>query len=529
MRKRWISALLALVLTAVLLPAPAQAAAADASAGSRLTGADREVYDYLKAEIVKVAQGARTSTEFRIPDLDSLSWSLKELDAAGDGRSDVLAKLEKRFGQSLHIRRVYDCLAADLPFDLFWKGNQYSWDFAQTRQGDRAFIRNLTIHFQVSQDYRGSGEHRVDPAKIAAAGRAADNARAIVAKHADKSDYGKLTAYREEICALTAYDMGALDGAVPYGDPWQAVAVFDGDKDTNVVCEGYAKAFKYLCDLSDFDGDVACYLVSGTMGGGDHMWNVVRMEDGRYYLADLTNCDTGMIGAEDKLFLAGASGSERTWTVDRKGIQVSYTYDEGEKGLYTEGWPALSAGDYVEPEPGSAAADPSVNGSSPFRDVLPEAYYAQAVDWAVGEAITNGTSADSFSPGRTCTHAEILTFLWRAAGEPASYGDASLALGGEYYAPAVRWAQELDMLEPGFDPQAGCARSDAVRYLWCAFDRPDSGAERFDDVPDSAPYAQAVGWAVEEKITNGTSADSFSPRQLCDRGQIVTFLYRAYQ
>ena len=76
MRKRWISALLALVLTAVLLPAPAQAAAADASARSRLTGADREVYDYLKAEIVKVAQGARTSTEFRIPDLDSLSWSL---------------------------------------------------------------------------------------------------------------------------------------------------------------------------------------------------------------------------------------------------------------------------------------------------------------------------------------------------------------------------------------------------------------------------------------------------------------------
>lgn len=85
------------------------------------------------------------------------------------------------------------------------------------------------------------------------------------------------------------------------------------------------------------------------------------------------------------------------------------------------------------------------------------------------------------------------------------------------------------MLEPGFDPQAGCARSDAVRYLWCAFDRPDSGAERFDDVPDSAPYAQAVGWAVAEEITNGTSADSFSPQQLCDRGQIVTFLYRAYQ
>ena len=526
MKKRWPCALLALALSLVLLPAPAQAAKGDGSAGSRLTGVDREVYDYLKAEIGKVARGTRSDTDFRVPDLDGLSWTLKELEAAGNGQSDVLAKMEKRLNQTLHIRQVYDCLSSDLPYDLFWKGNQYSWDYVQARQGDRAFIRNLTIRFQVSRDYRGNGETRTDAGKIAAANRAAKNAQAIVERHADKSDYGKLTAYREEICALTAYDMETLNNGAPYGDPWQAVRVFDGDPDTNVVCEGYAKAFKYLCDLSDFDGGVACFLASGTMDGGDHMWNVVRMGDGQCYLVDLTNCDTGMIGAEDKLFLSGAAGSGKTWTVDKKGCRVSYTYDDDQKGLYTDGWLALSAGDYVEPEPGSVVI--AVKPAVPFRDVPPDAYYAGAVAWAVDQEITQGTSEDEFSPGQTCTHAEILTFLWRAAGEPASYGDLSV-LGQEYYAAAVRWAREKDMLDGDFDPQEGCARSDAVWYIWCAFERPEARPGRFDDVPGDAGYAGAVAWAVEAGVTQGTSEDEFSPGELCDRGQIVTFLHRAYQ
>lgn len=526
MKKRWTAALLALALSLALLPAPARAARGDGSAGSRLTGVDREVYDYLRAEIVKVARGSRSNTDFRVPDLDSLSWSLEELNAAGGDRSDILAKLGDKFGQTLHIRQVYDCLSVDLPYDLFWKDNQYSWDYTQVRQGDRVLIRDLTIRFQVSQDYRGSAPDRTSAAKIAAADRAAKNARDIVAKHADKSDYEKLSAYREEICALTAYDMDTLNNGAPYGDPWQAVYVFDGDPDTNVVCEGYAKAFQYLCDLSDFDGDVVCCLASGEMDGGDHMWNVVCMGDGQRYLVDLTNCDTGMVGAQDKLFLAGASGSEQSWTVDKPGCRVTYVYGDDQKGLYADGWLSLSAGDYVEPEPGSVviAVKPS-----PFLDVLPEAYYADAVAWAVAGEITQGTAPDAFSPDETCTHGQILTFLWRAAGEPLSYGDAALALGEEYYSGAVRWAEENDMLGPDFDPEAGCSRADAVRYIWCAFERPDGLAVTFSDVPQDAAYAQAVGWAVETGVTKGTSDDAFSPERLCSRGQIVTFLHRAYQ
>ena len=98
----------------------------------------------------------------------------------------------------------------------------------------------------------------------------------------------------------------------------------------------------------------------------------------------------------------------------------------------------------------------------------------------------------------------------------------------DYYFNAVRWAAEEEMLEDGFDPASGCSRADAVRYIWRAFGGPDSQVGSFTDVPPGASYAHAVGWAVLEGITNGTSDDTFSPDAVCDRGQIVTFLYRAY-
>lgn len=526
MKKRWTAALLALVLTIALLPAPARAAAADSSAGGRLTGPDREIYEYLRTEIVKVAQGTRTGTEFRVPNLDSLSWTLEELGVEKSGRDDVLARLKEKFSQTVHLDQIYSCLSADLPYELFWKSNRYSTSQSFIRNGNRVSVRELTVRIQAAQAYRGGGDYSVSSAKVTAAHRAAESAQAIVDKYKGRSDWEKLDAYREEICRLTSYNTAVTGGKALYGDPWQLVYVFDGDPDTNVVCEGYAKAFKYLCDLSRFNGDVVCRIVTGTMGSGSHMWNVVQMGDGKNYLVDVTNCDSGTVGAEDKLFLSGAEGSAdgRTWTVSKDGLRAVYAYAEEEKGLHTDGWPALSAGDYV---PG---ADIIVTRpDSGFGDVPAGAYFAAPVAWAVEAEITNGTSATAFSPAKPCTHAEILTFLWRAAGEPVSYGDASLMLGeGEFYAGAVRWAAGLDMLEDDFDPDAPCSRSEAVWYIWYAFERPYAAVGCFDDVPSGADYAQAVGWAVSEGITTGTSDTTFEPDTVCDRGQIVTFLYRAY-
>lgn len=541
MKRRWTAALLALLLTAALLPGTARAAQADRSAGARLTGVDRAVYDILRAEVAKIADGSRTSTTIRIPDQAALSWTLEELGMSGGRSENVLAKLEEKFSEVVHMSRVFFALSADCPYELYWASNRFSWGFSSVHQGNRAGIKNLTVYLQAAQAYQGDGGTTVSADKVSAAKRAAQAAQTIVDKYQDRSDFEKLNAYREEICRLASYDMDAYLNDPPYGDPWQLVYVFDGDPDTSVVCEGYAKAFKYLCDLSDFRGDVTCYLVSGTMDGGGHMWNVVRMGDGQNYLVDVTNCDSGMIGSDGELFLSGAvgSGGGRTCTVSKEHCHAVYTYGEDQADLLTDGYLALSGDDYVDRPPATITVGPpqftqppEPDGSGParsFTDVAADAYYADSVAWAVEEKITNGTSASTFSPGLPCTHGQILTFLWRAAGEPEASGAAPGGVrDGDYFYDAVCWAAGLGMLSDQFDPRAGCARADAVHYIWSAFGEPSATASSFADVPSGAAYAQAVDWALDKGVTTGATATTFDPGGICSRGQIVTFLYRAY-
>jgi len=165
-----------------------------------------------------------------------------------------------------------------------------------------------------------------------------------------------------------------------------------------------------------------------------------------------------------------------------------------------------------------------------FTDVPADAYYAQAVDWAVEREITTGTSATTFSPDKTCSNAEIITFLWRAMGSPEPKGEGhfrNVGMGAYYYKAAV-WAAE-EGLVPGdlFDAYSDCTRSSTVTYLWKLAGSPKGSSSAFTDVPADADYAQAVAWAVENGITSGTGNNIFSPDTTCTRGQIVTFLYRA--
>jgi len=168
-----------------------------------------------------------------------------------------------------------------------------------------------------------------------------------------------------------------------------------------------------------------------------------------------------------------------------------------------------------------------------FTDVPADAYYADAVKWAVEKGITNGLTATTFGPNNSCTRGQMVTFLWRAAGSPAATGTNSFSdvASGEYYYNAVLWAVEKGITNgtsaTTFSPNATVNRGQTVTFLYRYAGTPAAtGESSFTDVAADAFYADAVKWAVAEEITNGTSSTTFSPASNCTRGQIVTFMYR---
>ena len=172
----------------------------------------------------------------------------------------------------------------------------------------------------------------------------------------------------------------------------------------------------------------------------------------------------------------------------------------------------------------------AVDPARVFTDMEANAFYLKGVAWAVQNEITTGTTRTTFSPKQDCTHAQILIFLWRAAGSPESSVVTPFSMTGtEDYYGAAKWAYERGMINGSFDPKAKCTRADAVSYIWQAQNKPYAVYDgRFADLPANSPYAQAVAWAVANGITTGATADTFNPNGVCNRGQIVTFLERTY-
>ena len=171
-----------------------------------------------------------------------------------------------------------------------------------------------------------------------------------------------------------------------------------------------------------------------------------------------------------------------------------------------------------------------------FVDVKADNYFYDAVMWAAEKGITSGTDATHFSPNAACTRAQIVTFLWRAAGSPEPKGTGSFAdvPADSYYAKAVAWAVENGITggtgDGKFSPNATCTREQAVAFLYCASGSPAvSGGSAFNDVAASAYYADAVAWAEKNEITGGIGGGLFGSGNDCTRAQIVTFLYRTYQ
>lgn len=270
---------------------------------SRLSGTALEIYNTVKTQIENIAAGKEESAVITISEAD---FPYEQLGLESGASSSDIQSAISEIG-----KKIYRYLLTDLPYELYWhdKGTGMKLGYSYTYNGTKVVI-SLNYSLYVGIDYAGSEDFSVDTSKTAAASAAAENAAAIVAENAGKTDVEKLTAYKEKICELVEYDYDAADSEPSQVgvDPWQIIHVFDGDDATNVVCEGYSKAFYYLCQLTQFSGYIDCWTVSGYMNGGAHMWNVVAIGS-RNYLVDVTNCDQGTIGNPDNLFLKGVTGS----------------------------------------------------------------------------------------------------------------------------------------------------------------------------------------------------------------------------
>lgn len=210
------------------------------------------------------------------------------------------------------------------------------------------------------------------------------------------------------------------------------------------------------------------------------------------------------------------------------------TYDAEGEITYTATFtnPAFRTQVKTVTTPKLEEAKPTEN---PFTDVGSGMYYTAPVLWAVENRVTAGTSATTFGPNDGCTRAQVVTFLWRAAGQPEPTGSRNPftdVSASAYYYKAVLWAVENGITAgtsaTTFSPDDTCTRAQIVTFLWRyeGMPTPASAGNSFVDVPTGAYYEKAVLWAAQSNVTAGTSATTFSPDSTCTRAQVVTFLYR---
>ena len=262
---------------------------------------------------------------------------------------------------------------------------------------------------------------------------------------------------------------------------------------------------------------------------------VVRLSDGRENVIDLQgnlilkeNYDEVISPSRLAIKASNGEGDQKVdYYFDAQGNPISY-----EAYLH-----APKRSEQPTPTPTPAPAP-----STAFSDVPAGSWCEAPVAWAVENGITAGTGKGKFSPNQTCTEAEILTFLWRAAGKPDPEDKGSLLYAtwkslyqNAFYLDAALWASENGLLDGDMDDVTDlaatpCTRASTVVYLWTMSGCPTAGVPSFSDVYAGDSYAQAVDWAVRQGITTGTgSGDTFSPQNTCTRGEIVTFLYRAFR
>ena len=306
-------------------------------------GVNGILYEFLKEKAKSVAKGNEDSTIFAISvvdlKLDELRWTAEDLKLATlvyNGKVTQEAANAAIASIGFDLNSIIRTLLLECPYEMYWYNKTTSAGWGGLSVGAEEIDGVMTlflvpdsqmeIRFPVVNDYSIKNpdgtyiQFSYDRTKADRVNSAVTKASAIVREASFLSDYVKLVYFRDSICDLVSYNDYAANSSnsVPYGDPWQLIYVFDDDPDTNVVCEGYSKAFKFLCDKTQFEENVTCIIATGLMGAyrsGDsgislerHMWNIIKIDNSDYYLVDVTNCDENTIGAFDKLFMQGYDG-----------------------------------------------------------------------------------------------------------------------------------------------------------------------------------------------------------------------------
>lgn len=460
--------------------------------GDKLGETDKKIYTHLKTEIGKIAEnGGSAVIELPL----SLFFDAKYVNEAGDlallpmsyfGVNSIMdynsssgnAKIKTALTHDL--RQVVNALLLDCPYSLYWydkttamgaipgpgygayyldgeavpvEGNQIEIKPGREADYTVAVEGTYTLPFPVAQDYRD--EDATTPATTVRSTNlyTVDEEIKKLVNATYASDYARLEAYKDYICGAVSYDNSALTAGTAYGDPWQLISVFDGDTSTNVVCEGYAKAFQYLCDRSTFENSsVECYLVSGVMRGGTgdtgggHMWNVVRMDDGKSYLVDVTNSDKGSAGEGGELFLAGFDDSHATgaladknlmYTVAAGGKTITFQYYDGSESGTIDQYAAygnvlkLATANYPKPAATAKVTSVVLTPTAGTRLEIPSSKSSTnqlsftlkvMVEGADGSSVEDPNLADSVK--LTFKIDDTHTLYW-----PASTGQASGMLG----------------------------------------------------------------------------------------------------
>ena len=373
------------------------------AASGNLTAAERAVYNTLKEQLILIANGQRKDTMIQttgtLPDQTSAD-------------------------------KVWQALLADLPYALYWHDKTVGIGYSYIPNNG---WKDITFKFAVAAEFRGGSLYTTNIPDVPAAVAVA---KQVVSANRGKTDYGKLQAYRQYICDQVSYN-SSINKDTAYGNPWQLLWVFDGDASTNVVCEGYAKAFKYLCDLTEesngWIGSVETLDVTGTMDGGSHMWNVVRI-NGTNYLADVTNCDEGMVGYSTELFLCGiqTNGS----SMYHQDTKTTYIYDTNTRNSFKAADLAVSAAGF---DPGTAAvpADVKLTSATVSGNTI-------VVTW---EKAAGAATYNVYRKGPGDTSWQAVSYKQSAT----SYTDKNVTAGGTYKYTVRGIAADGKTISKGFD------------------------------------------------------------------------------